>query len=535
MRKTVKIASLIIAAALLICGIVGINTSAEDAKLEIDSANVAYNDMMHLAFTVTGEAALPEGAVAGIIIWDGEKDDFTVANASYTTFDVASDGESTYYKSYGIAAPEIGKLIYVAACYKQGDAITVTEPPFKYSVVDYLIKRLDEKPTAIQAELYQNVLLYGAASDTVLAEGSYVLVKATNGYVGAMNRICEASKTLGTSFVLRAETVNEDGCYFIKWVDASGATVSTERVTTITPTSLGLSAYTAVYGDASESEYGKAYTFTDFETGEINVGTPDLTKAPGVECYGGYSGTNMKRWQVLYKGIDGITIDSYQLPAATVTGTTDKGKNVYEFTKDENGNYIVGAKDTYSIKETYYGDKYFSIERGQFGSGYSATFMNSVADCTVAEIDFNLDKLSAGGVQFHFNVWVTDGSKSGSYRLNLDASTSTGIGAFYAESSIASNGSDKYAIKLDGVKSTCDISGKKTVTLKIVLNTAGEKPCFDYYFDGVYAGSLTCETFNASGGHNSGIDFSKARIGSLSINTVTAAKDNINADNISFK
>ena len=262
MRKTVKIASLIIAAALLICGIVGINASAEDARLEIKSANVAYNDMMHLAFTLTGEEALPDGAEAGIIIWNGEKDEYTVANASYKTFDASVDGTTSYYKSYGIAAPEIGKEIYVAACYKQGGAVTITETPFKYSIVGYFATRFTESITATQEELYANVLIYGAASNTVIDDtNAYTLVYAKGGYVGTYNRPVGVAKNAESSFMLRAQAVNANGDYFTKWVDAEGNTVSTERVCTVIPGKSGIVAYTAVYGDAAEADIDFAIGF----------------------------------------------------------------------------------------------------------------------------------------------------------------------------------------------------------------------------------------------------------------------------------
>ena len=66
MKKNIfNITGLIITVALMVCGIVGIIASAEDNTLKIENANVAYNDMMHLTFTLTGTDALPDGAVAG--------------------------------------------------------------------------------------------------------------------------------------------------------------------------------------------------------------------------------------------------------------------------------------------------------------------------------------------------------------------------------------------------------------------------------------------------------------------------------------
>ena len=116
--KNMKFIALIVAAALLVCGAVGIISSAEEKHMEIDSANVAYNDMMHLAFTLKNTDTIPEGAEAGVAIWNSEKSDYTAKNASFVTFNANVDEETVYYKSEGVAAPEIGNVIFVAACYK---------------------------------------------------------------------------------------------------------------------------------------------------------------------------------------------------------------------------------------------------------------------------------------------------------------------------------------------------------------------------------------------------------------------------------
>ena len=59
MKKNIfNITGLIITVALMVCGIVGIIASAEDNTLKIENANVAYNDMMHLTFTLVAGAAL---------------------------------------------------------------------------------------------------------------------------------------------------------------------------------------------------------------------------------------------------------------------------------------------------------------------------------------------------------------------------------------------------------------------------------------------------------------------------------------------
>lgn len=527
MRRSLKIAGFIIAMALLVCGVIGIGASAAEATLEIDAANVAYNDMMHLAFTLVNTDTLPDGAEAGIIIWEDAQDEYTVANSSYKSFENNLDGSTVYYKSYGIAAPEIGAEIYVAACYSLNGAVTVTETPFAYSIVDYLVGRLGENVTDVQAELYANVLTYGAASDAVLSEDSFVLVKAAGGYVGTYNRAVGAAKEVGSSFVLRAPITNEDGEYFAKWVDEAGETVSTDRVCTVAPSAVGLSLYTAVYG--GENSYAFGFGFDDLTTGEVDVGTPDLAAAPTIECYGGYSGTNMRRWAVSYKGIAGATINLYMLPEATKNDTTDNTQ-LYTFTQDENGNYIIGAKDTLLVTGKANGDKELSIERGQKGSGYDSVFSNSVSGCKTAEIDFGFADITDDGVQNHINLYVYDGSVGSTYRFNL-VTNSGGTGFVYGEQT-TQGARDENHVKANGETTYYSVKPGEKSTLSITLNTSGDAPCFDFYYNGVYAGSLACSILK---NYNANMDFSNAKISSLSVNTVTAAVDTFIFDNICFK
>lgn len=533
MRKSVKLASLILALALLVCGIIGLTVSAdeEEAKLEVESANVAYNDMMHLAFTLKNTTALPDGAEAGIIIWKNAQDEYTVSNASYKTFSANVDGKTTYYKSEGIAATEIGAEIYVAACYKLDGAITITEAPFKYSVVSYLSARLSENVTDVQAELYENVLTYGAASDKVLSENSFVLVKANGGYVGTFNRRAGASKEVSKSFLLRAPITNADGKYFEKWVNANGETISTDRVFNVTPNAFGISAYTAVYS-ADDATYGFGFGFEDLATGDVTFKTPDLTKLTDTTCYNDYSKSNMRRWSYKSSGLANISIQFYAIPAYTSSTKNADGTTTFAFDMDENGNYKLGLKDSATVSEKANGDKEMTYIRGINGAaGYETTYSNKVAGCKTAEIDFGFEKLTYTGVQDHIGIKISDGTNEASYRFNIAGTAADSTAFIYGEQS-DSGARDENKVKLNGEVSILSIKPSERASVSITLNTSGDAPCFDFYYNGTYAGSLACSILAK---HNASIDFSKAYIVSLNINAVSAAKDNFVFDNICFK
>ena len=103
-----KLAVLVLVCALALCAIIGISASADEAatKAEIETANVAYNDMVQLAFTIKAEN-LPEGAVLGIMTWADGTTNFNAATANYSTFEASEKDGKVYYKTAGIPAPEM--------------------------------------------------------------------------------------------------------------------------------------------------------------------------------------------------------------------------------------------------------------------------------------------------------------------------------------------------------------------------------------------------------------------------------------------
>ena len=262
--KTKSFSKIVLLTVLCLTALLAFGTmaSAEDAPVaKIDSANVAYNDMVQLAFTVEVTGTLPEGAELGIIAWNEAQDSFTVSNANYATFTANEKDGVSYYKTRGIPAPEMDTPIYVAAAYLIGDEITVAQEPFSYSALQYAGTRLTAtNVTANQAKLYENTIIYGMNSDVVLeGEANYAFVKAVNGTIGSAG--AEIGGWYGKEVLLRAEAKNANGEYFIKWVDAEGETVSTERLAYVTVTEAGVTEYTAVFGAKAESAYATTYNF----------------------------------------------------------------------------------------------------------------------------------------------------------------------------------------------------------------------------------------------------------------------------------
>ena len=529
MRK-MKLFVLLLAVTLMLASAFAISSSAEEAVLKIDSANVAYNDMMHLVFTLKNTELVPDGAEAGIIVWDKAQEEYTVDNATFATFTARTDGSTTYYRSYGIAAPEIGTEIRIAACYITDDVITITQEPISYSLVEYFANGLNKDSKPYQVELYESVLTYGAASDKVLSDdNAFVLVRANGGYVGSYNRAVGAAKNIGESFTLRAPVADINGNYFTKWVDSTGATVSTDRVCTVTPEAAGISAYTAVFG--GDAGYKSGFSFDDFETGELAFPTPDLTTLPTTTCYNSYSGTNMVRWSTKYTGPN-FSIQFYALPEATKNDTTDKTQ-LYTFTTDESGKYKVGMKDSAIITEKAGGNKEMTYVRGvDKAAGYDSTYWSTVTGCDTAEIDVGYDtQLTGNGVQNHVDIYVYDGSKGATYRFNIFAQYASSSAYIYGEQT-TSGSRDENQVKNNGLISKFSVKPGERTTISVKLNTSGNAPCFDFYYDGAYAGSLACSILK---GHNASIDFTKAYVYTLGVKAVSSAYSTIAFDNISFK
>lgn len=173
--KSFKLVVLITVLSLILSAMVGIGVVAEDtsADIRIDGANIAYNEMMHIAITLQCNEELADGEVLGLMIWDSSVEgELTAANATYKTFNEKEDENGVkYFTSQGIAAPEMADVFKLAGCIKDADGNVRIGAIIEYSVVEYLNDRLDdENVTANQLDLYKKTLAYGKAAGAVFAD-----------------------------------------------------------------------------------------------------------------------------------------------------------------------------------------------------------------------------------------------------------------------------------------------------------------------------------------------------------------------------
>lgn len=529
--KTTFLALLALTLTLTVGCILGIGASAEETAPTVEYSNVAYNDMMHLVFTVKDAGAIPDGATAGIIIWDKAQEEYTVAKARYATFTARKDGDTTYYRSYGIAATEIDTKIYISAGYILDGVITATQTPIEYSIVDYLVSRLNSDVTDVQSRLYYNVLAYGLASDAVLGGDLYTLVKSEGGYVGNHNRVFGIVEDASDKIMLRAQAVNADGKYFAKWVDEDGNTVSTDRVCMVAPGKGGEVVYTAVFDTKANGVFTHAVGFDTVAAGEIAFPEPDLSSDPTSKCYGIYSNSNYRCYLVENKTLlSSLTLQNYHLPDATQTGTTNDDK--FTMNLDENGNHVIIGKDNFYIVEMSEGDNVLEVVKNQKAIAWNAIITNAAGKGKTVEFDVGCDDIRQDGVQLCFGFRLNAGGVTSNYRMNFNADDGTDSVCLYIEQKTSGQRDDNI-LKLDGKISSFYFGKDKLNTISLTLNTSGEKPCFDFYINSEYAGSLNCELFDKE--YNESYDYANANITRLIFSSVSNTLDTFYVDNVAFK
>ncbi len=168
-----KIAALLLACVLLAGVALSFSVSATTASeitetASIKSVNVEHRDFMHLAFNVetTGEHT----GTIGIMVWAADVEDYTTANALYSSYVLKSDGAGTsYYASQSIPAKNIATKYQVAVVEKDGAGnVTIISVPEEHSVEAWAQTKLTQNPSADEANLYNKVIAYGQAAAAVI-------------------------------------------------------------------------------------------------------------------------------------------------------------------------------------------------------------------------------------------------------------------------------------------------------------------------------------------------------------------------------
>ena len=570
--KFTKLLSVILAAVLLLGSFASVLSFAEDdvadepvqeeaaVGVEIISKNLNYASRTEIVYAVEANGVKKTDSVV-MLFWNEAQaeDGYTYEKALYRKSfygrDTIIDVEGCYlFSSRGIAPKEINDSIYARPVIRHVDivdgeaVVTYTYGDvLKYNVGMYAAEKLAETDnSAAQNKLYTGLIEYAEAAGAKFgaSEPDYMLAKvedsaASFGNFGAKYAIADNAGKL----TLRAEAINAEGKYFIKWVDADGAEVATARVAKVdAPTEAGVHIYTPVYGEAADSAYADTIGFQDYEAGEINVGAPNYASAPTTACYGSYSGTNMKRWNYS-KTIGQVKYSQNVLPAYTAY---DSEAKTYTFAKNAFDHYVFGAKDSYIIKEDIDENKKLVVDRGQMGSGWTVGLTPAAADRTVLreiELDLGFETLTMNGVQVHVNVDLKDAAgKSFSFRTNLFSYYEDGKTHLYPE------GNNSKSIRADDStdhKYFSSHSGETfTLGISFVSETVGEGEeavttyYLEYTVNGEYFGRIDATLFKSSSKTcvESGFVLSDSvYINSASVNTVTANADNVVIDNVLFK
>lgn len=402
MKKQYKIFGLILALALLVCSVVALSASAEDS-LAIEYANVAYNKMTQLAFTIKGTPA--EGAEVGLAYWGydvtGEK---TLANAT-VSFEKGNLDDKTYWLTPGIPASVMSEKVTVAPVTKDADGkVALAGALFEYSIYDYVKDRLvDDNVTDKQMKLYTNLVKYGNSAEKVInGDVNMPYFVAENGEISATGKGL-AFPTEGDKLILRANLTNTDGEYFLNWTAPDGSKIY-DRVFAVSAGATN-AAYVANYGDKADSAYSASIDFNAYEAGSLSL--VDLA-----------SGTIQNKSNIYYVKGSSAHFNGH-LTTAThvqVAGADDKTvlkADTLDIKTDNGQNYVAYSKNTVISGVTY----------------SDLTFYNK--DNTTADrLDFEFAVTAKNGLGMDLFISFGDGAKYGRIRIYVNYDSAGNI-AFY--------------------------------------------------------------------------------------------------------
>lgn len=390
MKKQYKIFGLILALALLVCSVVALSASAEDS-LAIEYANVAYNKMTQLAFTIKGTPA--EGAEVGLAYWGydvtGEK---TLDNAT-VSFEKGNLDDKTYWLTPGIPASVMSEKVTVAPVTRDAEGkVALAGALFEYSIYDYVKDRLvDDNVTDKQMKLYTNLVKYGNSAEKVInGDVNMPYFVAENGEISATGKGL-AFPAEGDKLILRANLTNTDGEYFLNWTAPDGSKIY-DRVFAVSAGAAN-TAYVANYGNKADSAYAASLNFNEYETGSLSlVNLNDAIKQVSGANYYYIKGSGVPHFN------GRLTTSTY----AQVTGAEDN---------------TVIKQDTLEVK-TANGQNYVAYGKNAVRSGltYSdLTFINT--NTSANRLDFEWAVTTKGNLGADFFISFGDGSKYGRVRI----------------------------------------------------------------------------------------------------------------------
>ena len=555
-KRFAKIATLVLAAALLICGVIGITTSAEEngaTELSIAGKNVAYEGALKLVYYVDAPGFDAETQALKMNFWIGTKSETPAYVKEFEGDDnIVVRGGKTYYAFFSddIAPVDMTKPVYAQPFIENADGTSVVcEEVTEYSVYTYAMNRFSQGPTADQLTLYKALLDYGAAVQAIFPEDANVDVYGwadayydITKYVFVDNTLkADKSLTRATPYrpseieldedgkhLLALANSTLDGAYFKNITDEDGVPVDVQYVlpgtytynvnyttagtltdynsatdvnTLFIPNTSNTVAYQAWWSGYIQklNERSESGTYMLFENGSLVTGT-DGAKGN----YGGWqidinNGTNLP----VEAGVTYVVAFDYKIVIKKVNEGNDGHLAWFGLNYSEDGYWSEGGKTTEGRGANIVNlDNYFVGDK---------TYINN-SSATVPNGEW-------------FNIRVE-------YEIvSLDNSAT-------AENEAKAN----VRIYVDGVLAVNTVSERANSPESLLLYMRDSVGETEYYLDNLYVNSYAPSNMKGAGAYNNGSASSAANKvdaeGVADLNTVLSANgfevNNKKADNALF-
>ena len=233
--------------------------------------------------------------------------------------------------------------------------------------------------------VYTKLVYYGNSAEKVFNNNTvnFPLFIAKGGEAGKLGHEMAFSDE-NNGAVIRANTINEDGDYFLYWTTKDGTKIY-DRVAYVTATA-GNNVYTARYGDAADSAYGGSPNLQSYAQGTLNLVPSNATiQTSGNDFY-----------------VTGET--SHLSSLLTVKGFT-------KVTAADDATVVLG--DALSVKEEN-GKNYISFEKSFVKSGLTGArvVLNNPGTRVEERIDLDIRINNSDWLGMETHLYFTNGTTS---------------------------------------------------------------------------------------------------------------------------
>lgn len=236
-----KLFSLLFVGIMLIGMLVGITAYANstDESVEIVYNNVSYGETLKLMYAVKA----PEGASVKVVLCDAEG---TVIGETTQGANQTINGQEclVFTSNVGVSVQSIGTVVYAKALLLDGEEVVSESRVQRYSVLEYLYKRIlvdakvEGKVTEDQLGMYNALIKFGADAEIVLTNtaeadriSNKVYVRVTDGTIDGTN-FAGIYKKGETPFTNMTTSLTVENGYKLVWL-VDETPYSTEEMQTL--------------------------------------------------------------------------------------------------------------------------------------------------------------------------------------------------------------------------------------------------------------------------------------------------------------